>query len=273
MTDWLWEELANARRSRVPCALVTVASTKGSVPRAAGSKMLVYPDGKFSGTIGGGKFEALVIEEALQNMRAKSALLKTYPLHEASPESFGAICGGEVTVLIEPQAVSEALFLVGGGHCANAIAKLALECGLFVTVLEDRGDVVKTLPAGLVTIREVSPPEFIKSREWQSDEALVMVSRNHELDRIALGAALSTTGAGYIGMIGSKRKVQHVFARLKEEGIGSDKLASVYAPVGLDIGADSPAEIAVSVMAEILAVLRRRTGTPLRQAEPVKREG
>src|SRR3954465_14944972 len=108
MTDWLLEDLAMAQRSRIPCALVTVAATKGSVPGAAGSKMLVYADGKFSGTIGGGKFEALVIEEAQRQIQAKAPVLKTYPLHEASPQSFGAICGGEVTVLIEPQSVREA---------------------------------------------------------------------------------------------------------------------------------------------------------------------
>src|SRR3954469_14058070 len=103
MTDWLLEDLAMAQRSRIPCALVTVAATKGSVPRAAGSKMLVYDDGTISGTIGGGKFESLVIEHARKQMREKAPLLKKYPLHEKAPESFGAICGGEVTVLIEPQ--------------------------------------------------------------------------------------------------------------------------------------------------------------------------
>jgi xanthine dehydrogenase accessory factor len=266
MTDWLLDELANARRSRIPCALVTVAATTGSVPRAAGSKMLVYADGKFSGTIGGGKFEALVIAEAQAQMRAKSPLLKTYPLHESSPESFGAICGGEVTVLIEPQTVSEAIFLIGGGHCAQAIAKLAPDCGLFVTVVDDRAEVRAALPEAVPTVGDVEPAKFISGRQWQSDEALVIVSRNHEIDRKALSAALRTEGAGYIGMIGSSRKVRSVFDELLENGVSKEKLAGVYAPLGLDIGADSPAEIAVSVIAEILAVLRQRSGSHLRNA-------
>src|SRR4051812_28066133 len=109
MTDWLLQELANARKSRMPCALVTVAATKGSVPREAGAKMIVYSDGKISGTIGGGKFESLVIKDAQKQIREKKPLLKTYPLHEKSPQSFGAICGGESTVLIEPQILNEAL--------------------------------------------------------------------------------------------------------------------------------------------------------------------
>jgi xanthine dehydrogenase accessory factor len=263
MTDWLLEELAEARRSRILCALITVAATKGSVPRAAGSKMLVYADGTFSGTIGGGKLESLVIAEAQQQMREKQPLLKTYPLHEGSPESFGAICGGEVTVLIEPQTVSEALFLIGAGHCAQAITKLALECGLFVTVVDDRVDVLAALPKSVPAVTNIEPAKFISGRKWQADEALVIVSRNHEIDRDALAAALRTEGAGYIGMIGSHRKVQRVFDRLRESGAPPEKLAKVYAPLGLDIGADSPAEIAVSVIAEILSVLRKRTGKPL----------
>lgn len=265
MTDSFLEELAAARRSRIPCALVTVAATRGSVPRAAGSKMLVYAEGANSGTIGGGKFEALVIEEARRQLREKSPLLKTYPLHESSPESFGAICGGEVTVLIEPQILSEAIFLVGGGHCAQAIARLAVECGFFVTVIDDRTEAMLPLPSAVAVVHEVEPPAFLRGRKWQSDEAIVMVSRNYEIDREALAAALETSGAGYIGMIGSDRKVQRVFDELRDRGVAAEKLQRVYAPLGLDIGSDSPAEIAVSVLAEILAVLRGRTGAHLRK--------
>jgi xanthine dehydrogenase accessory factor len=263
MTDALLEELAEARRCRTPCALITVAATRGSVPRAAGSKMLVYLNGTISGTVGGGKFESLVIEEAKQQMRAKKPLLKTYPLHEGSAESFGAICGGEVTVLIEPQTLGEAIFLIGGGHCAQAIAKLAIECGLFVTMLDDRADLMSNLPSRIAKVPDVGAPKFITGRDWQSDEALVIVSRNYEIDREALAAALETEGAGYIGMIGSDRKVQQVFEQLRERGVSKEKLTQVHAPLGLDIGADSPGEIAVSVIAEILTVLRKRTGTHL----------
>ena len=264
MTDALLDELATARRARNLCALVTVAATKGSVPRAAGSKMLVYASGLTSGTIGGGKFESLVIAEAQEQMREKKPLLKTYPLHESSPESFGAICGGEVTVLIEPQILSEAIFLIGGGHCAQAIARLALDCGLFVTVLDDRSQLLPALPAQVATITDVAPAKFIGSRQWKNDEALVIVSRNYEIDRDALAAALGNCAAGYIGMIGSDRKVKQVFDYLSERGVSKEKLRQVYAPLGLDIGADSPAEIAVSVIGEILTVLRQRGGQHLR---------
>lgn len=269
MSDALLEELLAARRSRAPCALVTVAATKGSVPRAPGAKMIVYASGESSGTIGGGKFESLVIADAQECMRTKSAVLKTYPLREGESDSFGAICGGDATVFIEPQAIREAVFLIGGGHCAREIAKLCLECGMAVTVIDDRAELMLDFPADVVTVSDTPPPEYIRGHDWQSDEALLMVSRQHDIDREALAAALTVSGIGYLGMMGSSRKVRRVFEQLKDAP-GAENLANVHAPLGLDIGADSPAEIAVSVVAEILAVLRKRSGKKLRALEPAR---
>ncbi len=267
MIDDLLEELLRARQARTPCVLATIAATTGSVPRAAGSKMIIYADGKISGTIGGGKFEALVVEKAIAISRAKEPTLKTYPLHEGQPESFGAICGGEATVLFEPQTLSEAIHLIGGGHCSRAIGKLAVEAGFFVNVIEDRPEQLEDWPSSVQQTTTTSAPDFIAGHSWQSDDALVMVSRNHEIDRAALAAAMEHAGAaGYIGMIGSKRKVRMVFDRLREGGASNEMLARVYAPLGLDIGADSPAEIAISALAEIIAVLRKRDAIHLRLA-------
>ena len=266
MNDPLLAELVAARQARTACALVTVVGTRGSVPRAAGSKMLVYADGKVSGTIGGGKFESLVAAEAQNQMREKQPLLKTYALHECAPDSFGAICGGESTVFIEPQLLSEAIFLIGAGHCSLAISKLAVDCGLYVTVLDDRSERLSSFPAQALVIADMVPADFIRSREWRPDEALVIVSRNYEIDRDALQAALGVKGTvGYIGMIGSTRKVQRVFDQLMKAGVSESALKNVYAPIGLDINADAPAEIAVSVLAEILAVLRKRDAKNLRR--------
>lgn len=267
MTDALLDELRAARQTRRTCALVTVAEIKGSVPRAAGAKMLVYLDGLTSGTIGGGKFEALAIADARACLREKKPLLKTFILRENEPDSFGAICGGEATILIEPQLVREALFVVGAGHCAQAIVRLAVECGLFVNVIEDREEWLGALPAGVTRVQTPNAGAFIASRPWQEDEAIVILSRNHDLDRDALTGAMKTKGAGYIGMIGSRRKVCQVFDHLREQGVPEEALARVYAPIGLDIGADSPTEIAVSVLAEILAVLRKATAKSLRRGE------
>jgi xanthine dehydrogenase accessory factor len=267
MDDPLLEELLAARRARTACAVVTVAATKGSVPREPGSKMIVYANGKMSGTIGGGKFEALVKEESLGAIREKKPFLKTYTLRENEVCSFGAICGGEVTILIEPQIFSEAIFLVGAGHCACAIAKLAVDCGLFVTAIDDRDDRLRSLPQPVARILS-SPAKFIRGRKWSTDEALVIVSRNYEIDRDALRAGLEVGGPGYIGMIGSRRKIEKVFQQLRRKGVSKKELAKVYAPLGFDIGADSPAEIAVSAVAEILTVLRKKSGAHLRANRP-----
>jgi xanthine dehydrogenase accessory factor len=267
MTDEILAKLTEARDGGQPCVLVTVAQTRGSVPREAGAKMLVFPDGRITGSVGGGKFEALVIAASLAALDGGAPVLKTYPLHEHDGESFGAICGGEVTVLMEPQAPRERLVLVGAGHCARAISRLAAECGMHVTVLDDRAEIAADLSHAHRTISEGNAPDFIRNRDWRAGDALVIVSRNFEIDREALAAALPLGKIGYLGMIGSTRKVQRVFDDLKQRGAADDEsLARVFAPIGLDIGADSPVEIAVSVVGEILQVLRSRRGGHLRSA-------
>jgi xanthine dehydrogenase accessory factor len=257
------EELLEARRAGKPCALATVAATTGSVPRHPGAKMIVYADSSISGTVGGGKFESLVIAEALGCIARKQLVLKTWPLREDQPDSFGAICGGEVTVLIEPQLPTHRLLIVGGGHCAQAIARLAAECGFHVTALEDREEILEQCEAAHRRLTDPAPT-FLAAHDWDKNDALVIVSRHYDIDREALAAALHKGGMGYIGMIGSRRKVLQVFDQLKSSGFTSEQLSSVYAPLGLDIGADSPAEIAVSIVAEILMVLRGKSGRPLK---------
>lgn len=269
MSDDVLRALLDARERRERCALVTVAETRGSVPREAGAKMLVFGDRRLVGTIGGGKFEALVAEEAIAALGGKEPVLKTYPLHESDAESFGAICGGDVTVLIEPQILGEAIYLVGAGHCSRALARIAQDCGWHVTVIDDRADLLADFPAHQ-RLAKPTAPEFISRREWQPDDALVLISRNHELDREALHAAVRAGGMGYLGMIGSRRKVRQVFDALIKRGLKEEQLQNVFAPIGLDVGAESPAEIAVSVMAEVLAVLRRRDARHLRADIPAK---
>jgi xanthine dehydrogenase accessory factor len=260
-TDDLLRELLSARERRDRCALVTVAEARGSTPREPGAKMLIFASGRTCGTIGGGRFEALVIEEGLAALAANVRLpvLKTYPLHEGLSESFGAVCGGEVTVLLEPQTPAEALFLVGGGHCSRAIARLAAGCGWHVTVLEDRADLLTDFPAA-AKVANPGPADFIAIREWRPDEALVIVSRNYRIDCDALLAALRRGGMGYLGMMGSVRKVRMAFDEALAAGIPAERLAEVYAPLGLDLRADTPEEIAVSVLAQMLQVLRGAPG-------------
>src|SRR5204863_3648517 len=139
-----------------------------------------------------------------------------------------------------------------------------------VTAVDDRARLLSIFPEQVVKVDDVDPAKFIARRKWRSDEALVIVSRHYDIDRGALNAALKTRGAGYIGMIGSNRKVQRVFDQLKKQRVAKEKLAKVYAPLGLDIGADSPAEIAISVIGEVLMVLRKKSGSHLRNKSQAK---
>ena len=258
------EELLEAKTSGRECVLATVAATKGSVPRQAGTRMIVYASGAISGTIGGGKFEALVIEDSLATLQTGKPELKTYLLREGSPTSFGAICGGEVTALLEPQNQSGTIYLFGAGHCAIAIARLARICGFRTVLIEDRPEIVESFEPADEKRVEPEPAHWISGRSWRRSDALVLVNRNYQLDRDALEAALNTGGFGYLGMMGSKRKVHRVYDELTHRGLDPKVFGQVHAPIGLEIGADSPEEIAVSVIAEVLAVLRGQTGKSMR---------
>lgn len=256
----------SALESGQHCALATVVKTSGSIPRAVGAKMLIYPDSRIVGTVGGGKFESLVIADAMAAMESGESTAQVYPLHEGDERSFGAICGGEVQVLIEVQGPREGIVLIGAGHCSRAIASLALGSGMGVTVVDDRGELLEGFPANRV-VGDLAAAQFIERHRWRPDEALVLVSRAYPIDRDALRAAMKNPGAGYVGMIGSRKKVRQVFEELEGEGVSREALERVYAPIGLDIGADSPAEIAISVLAEVLTVLRKRQGTHLCERE------
>jgi xanthine dehydrogenase accessory factor len=267
-SEGIYELLLDAFKAGEACALATVAKVTGSAPRETGAKMVIYKDGRSAGTIGGGKFESLVIAEAVQAISSRNSVLKTYPLHEASENSFGAICGGEVTVLIEPQPQPPLFCLVGAGHCSQALAKLARECGFAVTVLDDRVELLgpSSFSSSIRCLSDPAAENFIRDHKWCDRDALVLVGRNYHIDREALAAALETGGMGYIGMIGSKKKVLNVFDELAARGLSREALSQVRAPIGIDIGADSPAEIAVSVMAEVFAVLRGANGRPLSES-------
>ncbi|NBS14346.1 MAG: XdhC family protein [Verrucomicrobia bacterium] len=264
MADDFFSCLQEARGLGQPFVVVTVVETQGSVPRHPGAKMIVFPDGSTRGTVGGGKFESLVIAEAMERLQDGRNLLKKYPLREGETDSFGAICGGEVTLWFESHKKAPCLLLVGAGHCAQSIAKQAAECGFHVTVVDDRREWTEICPGVHRRVTDQTPQEVIRGQKWSGEDAIVLVSRNFMIDRDALEEAVKVNGVGYIGMIGSRKKVLQVYDELKAKGVKKESLERVFAPIGLDIGSDSPAEIAVSVLAEMLQVLRKAKGGHLK---------
>lgn len=254
-------------RSGVPFAIVTVIATKGSAPRKVGAKMLVRRDGSIVGTVGGGKFESLVMKAAIDTLGTGELRTKTFALHEFSEESFGAICGGEATVLLEPVMMKQRLLISGAGHCGHALADLANNCGWSVIVFDDREELSISPLYTEKGVHFESKPGALHTFDFKSDDCLVLVSKGHSEDRAALKAVLTRDPVpqfAYFGMIGSDRKVSMVFKDMEAEGVSSEELDKIYAPVGLDIGSESPAEIAVSIMGEILQITRGARGGHMR---------
>jgi xanthine dehydrogenase accessory factor len=267
MTEF-YRALQKELRHGKACVVVTVIATQGSTPRKKGAKMLVRGDGTLVGTVGGGKFESLVLDACNAALKSGEIETRSFPLHELSDESFGAICGGEITVLLEPYAMKQRLLISGAGHCGQALAELALNCEWPVVMFDDRKDLFAApfYKEGRVSIQ--TDADALDRFDFKADDCIVLVSKGHPEDRAALKAILSRDPVpefAYFGMIGSDRKVSMVLKDMEEEGIPEEQLKKVYAPIGLNIGSESPAEIAVSIMAEILQVTRGARGGHMRR--------
>jgi xanthine dehydrogenase accessory factor len=272
-----FRELASELSRRGRLALASVIETRGSGPSRVGRRFLIFEDGTFAGTIGGGPFEALVIADAGALFREEGPprLLKWYDFFEREiasgepREPTNMICGGSARVSIELLKAAPALYVLGGGHVGLALARLALELGYDVTVADDREEYARVprFPAGVSAVRTDReyrlPPESLLAGR---DNYVAVVSRCWETDLAALRPWLAPDGppARYLGLIGSRRKVRGVFERLREEGVPRERLARVRAPIGISIGAVTPEEIAVSILAEMTAV---RRGAPHASSE------
>ncbi|HEV8609689.1 MAG TPA: XdhC/CoxI family protein [Thermoanaerobaculia bacterium] len=267
--DAFFRELTDELEKRGRLALATVLETKGSGPSRIGRRFLIFEDGTFRGTIGGGPFEALVVADAGALFREEDAvrLLKWYDFFERELESpelrepTNMICGGSARVAIELLKASPSLVILGGGHVGKALARLARDLAYDVTVGDDRDEYIRSdrFPAGVKAVRtsrnyELPPDALLPGR----DRYVAVVSRCWETDLAALRPWLAPGAppARYLGLIGSARKVRGVLARLAEEGVPEEKLSEIRAPIGLSIGAVTPEEIAVSILAEVTAVRR-----------------
>ncbi|MDE2125497.1 MAG: XdhC family protein [Armatimonadetes bacterium] len=257
----VWRRIAEAREERRPVVVATVARSTGSVPRRIGAKMLIYGSGSVFGSIGGGLFEALVKEEAMAALEARHSRHRTWSFNPkgASPHAFGAVCGGRADVLLEVLMPTDRLLIVGGGHCGRALARLAAGLDFEIDVVDDRSDVAVSEAFPWENVRSVTclPPDMEGLPDPDEQTWVALVSKGLATDEAALRRVLRSDCA-YIGMIGSRRKRDLVFEHLRAEGADEELLQRVHAPIGLEIGAETPEEIAISILAEIIQLRSAR---------------
>jgi xanthine dehydrogenase accessory factor len=262
MSADIWEEIVACRRRGEAAALATIVSTQGSTPGKNPMKMLVRGDGTFVGSVGGGCLEAEVWEHAKTVMNTLRPMTVEFSLTEEDYPDSGLICGGKLTVFIEPVTLAS-VHVFGAGHVGAATARLAREAGFRVRVYDDRPDMLER--AGLDEATECVPGDFEQTATSALGgdlDLVVVVTRGHHDDERVLRclAAASRAPGGkpprFLGMIGSRAKRTQLLERLERDGIPKDWTDRVVSPVGLPIGARTAPEIAVSIVAQLIAVCR-----------------
>lgn len=251
----LFEEIVRMRRAGQRGALATIVHTNGSIPSYESSRMLVREDGSIAGTVGGGCVEAEVWASAKEVIREETPRKMTFNLNHEAAYDAGLICGGTLEIFVEPILPQPKLYLFGGGHVSTALARVAHLAGFGITVVDDRASFANAERFPMAEEAITTYEEAFEKVKPNASSYLVIVTRGHKDDMRVLEWAVGTE-ARYIGMIGSKRKVISVYKALEKRGIPAEQFARVHAPVGLEIGALTPEEIAVSVTAELIAIRR-----------------
>ena len=249
----LLRELVDAVEARRPVVMATVVAASRSVPRRPGSKMLVYADGSISGSIGGGEMEARVVREAMDVLTERRPRRLSYSLLDPRSGDPG-VCGGEVELYLEPHMPQTTVYVIGIGHVGRAVVELADWLGYRVVAWDDRAEVTDGLDgadevfAGTLDDAMAACPPDEHSR-------VVMVTRNVDLD-VQILPVLLATGVPTIGLMGSNRRWSTTRQRLVDAGVDEADLDRVHSPVGVEISAETPAEIAVSILAEVIGLER-----------------
>jgi xanthine dehydrogenase accessory factor len=239
--------LHKALEHNEPVALATVVDVQGASPAQVGFKLLVWPDGRVLGNVGGGALEQRVRQEAMAALQEGRSRLFHSTLREEGADALGTLCGGDVTFFVEVYQAVPVLLIVGGGHLGQPLAEMARIIGFHVQVVDIQPE--------RATVPQFDPTAITP---WTY---VVIITQTHATDEQTLRQVLGTPAA-YVGMIGSRRKVQTLFDHLRAEGVPEEHLARVRAPIGLDLGGRSPAEIALAILAEIVQVRYSATGGP-----------
>jgi xanthine dehydrogenase accessory factor len=252
----IYEEIVKLRRAGRRGAIATIVNVRGSIPSFKTAKMLVRDDGSIIGTIGGGCVEAEVWQAAREVMEAEKPRTLTFNLNQDPKYDTGLVCGGTLDIFVEPILPAALLYIFGAGHVAFSLYRVAHDAGFDVTVVDDRATYANR--ERFPDAREVMAEDFDQAcarLEPNETSYIVIVTRGHRDDMRVLRWAVQTR-ARYVGMIGSKRKTIAIFRELQREGLPPNLFERVHAPVGLDIGAITPEEIAVAITAELIAVRR-----------------
>lgn len=252
----IYEEIVKLRREGRRGALATIVNVLGSIPSFKTAKMLVRDDGSILGTIGGGCVEAEVWQAAREVMESEKPQSLTFNLNQDPKYDTGLVCGGTLNIFVEPILPLPSLYIFGAGHVSVNLYKVASNAGFDVTVVDDRAAYANR--ERFAEAKEVIAEDFeqaIARLTPNESSYIVIVTRGHRDDMRVLRWAVQTP-ARYIGMIGSRRKTITIFRELTKEGIPAELFERVHAPVGLDIGAVTPEEIAVAITAELIAERR-----------------
>lgn len=244
-------ELVELEKKNKTGALCTIIHSKGSTPRHVTSKMLVYPDGHIIGTVGGGEVESRVIKEALKAIEDQTPRLLSYSMADPARGDPG-VCGGQVEIYVEPIIPKPVLVVIGAGHVGKAVAHLAKWLGFVVAVSDDRPEFCnpEVLP-GADQYYPLPLHDLTNNLEITPWTYIVLTTRGVDIDVPGLPSLLDSKAA-YIGVIGSKRRWATTTKKLIDLGVDSEKIKKVHSPIGLEIYAETPEEIAVSIMAEII---------------------
>ena len=247
----LYQALVDLEKSNGAGALCTIVRSHGSTPRHTTSKMLVYPDGHILGTVGGGEVENRVINEALQAIGDKKPRLLEYNMSDPERGDPG-VCGGQLEIYVEPIIPKPTLVVVGVGHVGKAVAHLAKWLGFIVAVCDDRPEFCNpTAVPDADQFYPITMDQLSKNLQITPWTYIVLTTRGMDVDVQGLPSLLDTD-AGYIGVIGSKRRWATTTKKLLSAGVSKKKLDQVHSPIGLEINAETPEEIAVSIMAEVI---------------------
>jgi xanthine dehydrogenase accessory factor len=265
-----YAKMAELTRQGVHFVLATITAAQGSSPRGVGAKMLILADGMTVETVGGGVLERQVVADALACLASGASRSETYQLRPDGEHALGALCGGEATVFLEVHAPDRTLVIVGAGHVGQRLYAFAKLLDYVVVVLDPREEMVSAerFPQADQLICG-DPARVAELCAIGEGSHVVIVTHSHQHDAAALRAVVDSPAA-YVGMIGSANKVRAIFAQLADDGVEPELLARVHSPIGLDIGAETPAELALCIMAEIVAESYGKLGASL--ASSVKKQ-